>query len=114
MARAMRATFVCFCVVAALGIVGCGDSGNGGDGGDTTEITVTRDEAIEILLQQGYTQAAAECAIDNAKRQNVDVMDVFNRDQVTQREAQVLAAVGEFCLKNFGTTGTTVPAASGG
>lgn len=103
---------MCLCAVAALGIVACSDSGDGGGEGDTTEVTVTREQAIEILLQQGYTQASAECAIDNAKRQDVDVMDVFTRDQVTRREAEVLAAVGEFCLKNFGTTGATTPSPS--
>jgi hypothetical protein len=115
MSRSKRVAIAVLGVVVALGAVGCGDGGGDGGNGDSNDgSTLTRDQAIEILLQQGYTREAAECTIDNAKTQDVDVMDVFNRDQITQREAGVLTVVRDFCVEQFGTTGTTLPSAPGG
>ena len=68
-------------------------------------------EGITILLGQGYNQDSAACAIDEAARQDVDVLDVLTRDQVTARELSVLAAVQEYCVDRLG--GSTIPTPSG-
>jgi hypothetical protein len=83
-------------VVAALSLFGCGDDGGGGD-----EPTIERDQALAVLLQQGYTREGAECVIENAELQNVDLRSVFTRDQITSRELEVLASVQDFCLDRF-------------
>jgi hypothetical protein len=89
-------------VATTIALVGCSDDGGGEE--------LTREQAILVLTSQGYSQAAAECTIDNAADQDVDLLDVFSRDQLTQREFDVMATVGDFCVDQFGTTGTTSPA----
>jgi hypothetical protein len=86
------------CLAASALIVlalACGD--DGGDDGPRVE----RDEAVSILLQQGYTSEGAECIIENADRQDVDLTSVYARDAITQYELGVLASVQEFCLDKF-------------
>lgn len=78
-------------------LAGCSDDGDGGS-------PVSRDEAVAALVAQGYTEAAAECAIDGADGQDVDILDVFGRDEMTQRELDVMRAVGTFCLQQHGTS----------
>jgi len=105
MSRGARLALVFVALVVPLAVLGCSDGDDGGE-----DDSLTREQGIDILLQQGYTQAGAECTIDNAANQDVDVLDVFTRDQVTQRELQVLATVQEFCVEQFGTTGSTLVA----
>jgi hypothetical protein len=100
MLRGRWSTTVVGMALAVAVPVGCSDDGPTAD-------EVTREQGLAILTGQGYTTAAAECVIDRADDQDVDVLDVFGRDQVTQRELQVLAAVQEFCLEQFGGTTTT-------
>jgi hypothetical protein len=109
MSRRPRLATVAVAVVIALGTLGCGDDGGGSetDSGDT----LTREQGITILLGQGYNQDSAACAIDEAARQDVDVLDVLTRDQVTARELSVLAAVQEYCVDRLG--GSTIPTPSG-
>jgi hypothetical protein len=78
-------------------LAGCSDDGDGVP-------PVSREDAVAVLVSQGYTEAAAECAIDGANGQDVDILDVFGRDQMTQREYDVMQAVGTFCLQQHGTS----------
>jgi hypothetical protein len=101
----------CSLFLAALVLVlvaGCGD-----EAGDD-EPRLKRGEAEAILLQQGYSVEGASCIIENAAKQNVDLMAVYARDKVTTHELSVLASVQEFCLKQFPlvTTTTGDPAAT--
>jgi hypothetical protein len=92
-------------------------SGCGGDDDPSDGPRVERDEAVSILLQQGYTLEGAECIIENASLQDVDLMSVYARDQVSERELAVLASVQQFCLARFPrvttpSTGATDPSSS--
>lgn len=102
MVRGVRAAVV---LAALLSSAACG---GGDDTGDGTE-SLTRDEGVDVLVAQGYTPEGAACIIDNADDQDADVLDILTRDQVTQRELQVLATIQEFCLRTLGS-GATVPA----
>jgi hypothetical protein len=90
-----------FAALAGLISVGCGDEG----ANDVTP--VSHDQAVAILISQGYSEAAAECTIDGTDGQDVDLLDVFGRDQITQHEYDVMQAVGTFCVQQHGTTSTT-------
>jgi hypothetical protein len=70
---------------------------------------MTNDEAVSRLLDEGYTPESAQCLIDGASKQNVDIPAFLARDKYTQREVDVVSSVGAFCIEHYGSTGTSVP-----
>jgi hypothetical protein len=81
---------------------------------ETPTTKMSNDDAVALLEQQGYTERAAQCVIDGALHQNVDIYTFLDSDQATQHDLAVVTSVGAFCAKEFGTTGTSVPGAAGG
>jgi hypothetical protein len=75
---------------------------------------VTNEAGVAALEQQGYTEQAAQCVIDEAKKQNVDVLSFLARDKASQHEFDVLDAVGAYCGQRYGTTDTTIGGDGGG
>jgi hypothetical protein len=90
--------------VAALVIAGSLTACSGG-----SEPKLTNDEAVSRLLEEGYTPESAQCLIDGASHQNVDVLEFLARDKYTQHESDVIGAVGSYCIEHYGATGTSLP-----
>jgi hypothetical protein len=67
------------------------------------------DDAVSLIEQQGYTAAAAQCLIDGATHQNVDIFTFLESDSATQHDLAVVKSVGAFCLEHYGSTDTSVP-----
>ena len=80
----------------------------------TTNPKMSNDEAVSLLEQQGYTAEAAQCLIDGATQQNVDIFTFLASDQATHHDIEVVTSVGAYCAEHYGTTGTTVPGADTG
>jgi hypothetical protein len=91
--------------VATIAIAACSS------GGSSVE-PLTNDEAVDALVQQGYTAQSAQCLIDGAAKQNVDVLEFLVSGEMKPNTQAVLDAVGSYCVQQFGGTsipGTSVP-----
>jgi hypothetical protein len=88
-------------VVAALALVAlaaCSD--------DSAE-PLTNDEAVQVLVEQGYTPESAQCLIDGAAQQKVDVPEFLVTGELKENTEVVIDAVGRFCVEEYG--GTAIP-----
>lgn len=74
---------------------------------DTSKIS--NDEAVSLLEQQGYTEQSAQCLIDGATHQNVDIFTFLVSDKFVQHDVDVVNAVGSYCIEHYGFTGTLLP-----
>lgn len=79
-------------------------------GGDTSVEPLTNDEAVDALVQQGYTTQSAQCLIDGSATQNVDVLEFLVSGELKANTQAVLDAVGSYCVQQFG--GTSIPAST--
>jgi predicted exporter len=70
---------------------------------------MSNDEAISILEGQGYTAQSAQCLIDGATQQNVDIYTFLVSDKIAQQDFDVVKTVGAYCIEHYGFNGTVLP-----
>jgi len=98
-----------WCSVVVVGmafgaVVACGS------GSSSEQEPLSYDEAVDVLVQQGYTPDAARCFIDGAAQQKVDLPDFLVTGKMEENTQVVIDAVGSYCVEQFG--GTSIPASS--
>jgi hypothetical protein len=84
-------------LVVGLSLTGCSGDGN----------KLTDDDVIAALQAEGYSADGAQCVLQGAKQQDVDLRSVFARDKATQHELDVVQSLGSYCGSQFGFTPPT-------
>jgi hypothetical protein len=74
---------------------------------DDSAEPLTNDEAVQVLVEQGYTPESAQCLIDGAAQQKVDVPEFLVTGELKENTQVVIDAVGTFCVEEYG--GTAIP-----
>jgi ABC-type glycerol-3-phosphate transport system substrate-binding protein len=68
---------------------------------------LTNDGAIALLVERGFTPESAQCLIDGAAQQEVDVLDFLVSGDKGENTEIVIDDVSDYCTQEYG--GSIVP-----